>query len=275
MTRSTSSIRAVTLSSVLLLVGLAGANGCSTARPALDIEHATIVDLTHPYDDQTIYWPTPPGRFEMKVLHRGPSKGGYWYEANSFCTPEHGGTHLDAPAHFAKGMWSVADVPVERLVGPGVVVDVRAKAGADPDYALSRDDLARFESTHGRIPEGAIVVLVTGYAARWPDRRRYLGDATPGKATKLHFPSFGADAVRWLIEERKIRAIGVDTASIDPGVSKDFPVHRLAGAANVIGLENLTNVDRLPAVGAWIVALPMKIAEGSGAPARVIALVSR
>ena len=247
--------------------------GCSSMRPAPDLSSATLVDLTHPYDDDTIYWPTSPGRFQMKVLHRGPTKGGYWYAANSFCTPEHGGTHLDAPVHFAKGKWSVADVPVDRLVGPAVVIDVRTKTGANADYTLTRDDVATFEAKHGRIPTGAIVVLDTGYAARWSDRRRYLGDDTRGDASKLHFPSFGAEAARWLIEQRKIRALGVDTASIDAGRSKDFPVHRVAGAANVIGLENLTNIDRLPAVGAWIVALPMKIADGSGAPVRVVALL--
>lgn len=260
---------------VASLAILAGAAGCSTSRRAPDLASAPLVDLTHRYDDDTLYWPTSPGRFELKVLHRGATEGGYWYEANSICTPEHGGTHLDAPVHFAKDMWSVDEIPVEQLVGPAVVIDVRAQALTNADYALTVEDLKRFEAEHGRIPTGAIVALDTGYAAHWPNRRRYLGDDTPGDASQLHFPSFGADAVRWLIEERNIRALGVDTASIDPGASVDFPVHRIAGAANVVGLENLTNLDRLPPIGAWIVALPMKIAEGSGAPVRVVAFLPR
>jgi kynurenine formamidase len=265
----------VGLSGAIIVAVMSAGLGCSSKRTAPDFTNTAIIDLTHPYDDDVIYWPTSPGRFELKVLHRGATDSGYWYEANSFCTPEHGGTHLDAPVHFAEAKWSVAEIPVEHLVGPAVVIDVRAKASADPNYQLSRDDLLRFEDEHGRIPAGAVVVLNTGYAKHWPDRLRYLGDDTPGDASKLRFPSFGEDAVRWLIEKRHIHALGVDTASIDPGSSKDFPVHRVAGAANVVGLENLTNVDRLPAVGTWIVALPMKIADGSGAPVRVVAFVPR
>ena len=274
-TRNASSSWAVGLSGVIMVVVMAAGLGCSSKRSAPDFTNTAIIDLTHPYDDDVIYWPTSPGRFELKVLHRGATDGGYWYEANSFCTPEHGGTHLDAPVHFAEGMWSVAEVPVDHLIGPAVVIDIRAKAAADPDYRLSRDDLGRFEDEHGRIPAGAVVILNTGYAKHWPDRLRYLGDDTPGDASKLRFPSFGDDAAKWLIEEREVHALGVDTASIDPGSSTDFPVHRVAGAANVVGLENLTNIDGLPAVGAWIVALPMKIASGSGAPVRVVAFVPR
>jgi len=274
-TRNDSSSWAVGLSGAIMVTVMAAGLGCSSKRAALDFTNTAIIDLTHPYDDDVIYWPTSPGRFELKVLHRGPTDGGYWYEANSFCTPEHGGTHLDAPVHFAKGMWSVAEVPVEHLVGPAVVIDVRAKATVDPDYQLTRDDLTRFEDDHGRIPAGAVVLLNTGYAKHWPDRLRYLGDDTPSDESKLRFPSFGEDAARWLIEQRAVHALAVDTASIDPGASKDFPVHRVAGAANVVGLENLTNVDRLPAVGASIVALPMKIAGGSGAPVRIVAFIPR
>lgn len=261
------------VASALLFAALLGGAGCARTVATPGFADTVIVDLTHSYDEDSVYWPTSPGRFELKTLHRGPTDRGYWYEANTFCTPEHGGTHLDAPVHFAEGMWSVADVPVERLVGPAVVIDVKAKVAANPDYTLTREDVTRFEADHGKIPAGAIVILNTGYASRWPDRLSYLGDDTPGDASRLIFPSFGADAVRWLIEKRGIHALGVDTASIDPGSSKDFPVHRIAGAANVVGLENLANLDRVPAVGALVAALPMKIAGGSGAPVRVVAFV--
>jgi len=130
-----------------------------------------------------------------------------------------------------------------------------------------------WEKKHGAIAAGSIVVLRTGWGARWPDKRRYLGDDTPGEASKLHFPSYGKEAAEYLIQQRRVAALGVDTASIDYGPSKDFIVHQLAGAANVPGLENLAELDKLPEVGAWIIALPMKIAGGSGGPLRIVALI--
>lgn len=241
----------------------------------LNLATARTIDLSHAFDSDTIYWPTAPTKFEHRVEHKGLTDGGYWYESASFCTPEHGGTHLDAPVHFAKDKWSTADIPVDRLVGPAVVIDVNTQAAADADYRLTAADVEQFERAHGRIPEGAVVVLRTGWQQRWPDRKRYLGDDTPGDASNLHFPSFGAQAARILVDERKVHVLGVDTASIDHGPSKDFPVHRIAGAANVIGLENLTNLESLPPTGTWIAALPMKIANGSGGPVRVIAFVQR
>lgn len=238
----------------------------------LDLSGVTIVDLTYAYDEETLYWPTSPSAFELRELAHGTTEGGWFYAANAFCTPEHGGTHLDAPIHFAEGAWTTDAIPLERLIGPAVVVDVAAAAAADSDYRLAVSDLVAWEERHGPIPAGAVVMLRTGWGARWPDRRAYLGDDTPGDASNLHFPSYGEEAARWLIE-RGVAVLGVDTASIDPGDSTDFPVHRVAGAANVPGLENVAHLDRLPPTGAWVVALPMKIAGGSGGPVRIVALV--
>ena len=246
-----------------------------TPAAGLDLAHADVVDLSHPFDEDTIYWPTSPSTFRHEILSKGMTEGGYWYESGAFCTPEHGGTHLDAPVHFAEGKWTAAEIPVQRLVGPAVVIDVRMHTADDADYRLTRADVEKYELSHGRIPAGAIVVLRTGWEERWPDHKRYLGDDTPGDASNLHFPSYGAEAARLLVDERHVNAIGVDTASIDHGPSADFPVHRIAGAANVVGLENLTNLERVPASGAWIAALPMKIADGSGGPVRVIAFITR
>lgn len=250
---------------------------CAVAARAqsLDLASSTIVDLTHPFDASTIYWPTSPTGFELKPLFNGLTKGGFFYAANSFCSPEHGGTHLDAPRHFAQGHLTNADIPVERFMGPAVVIDISEKAAADPDYRLRIDDITAFETAHGRIVEGAIVLLRTGWSARWPDRKAYLGDDTPGDASKLHFPGFSAEAAALLANGRHARMIGVDTASVDHGPSRDFPVHRIVAAADVSGLENLTNLDRLPATGAIVIALPMKITGGSGGPARIIAVVGR
>jgi kynurenine formamidase len=233
-----------------------------------------VIDLTHPFDDQTIYWPTAPTRFELKRLSFGPTPGGYFYAANSFCTSEHGGTHLDAPIHFLKDGKTVDQIPLRQLIAPGLVIDVSAKAAADPDYRLSVEDVRSWEKQHGSIPSGAIVLLRTGWGKRWPDRKQYLGDDTPGDASKLHFPSYGKEAADLLVRQRHVGAIGLDTASIDYGPSKDFIVHQIASAGGVPGLENLANLDQVPVTGAWIVALPMKVGGGSGGPLRVVALVS-
>ena len=206
-------------------------------------------------------------------MHYGRTEAGYFYSAYSFCAPEHGGTHLDAPIHFGEGRWTADQIPVERLVRPAVVIDVTAAAAADADHRLGVEELKAWEARHGRIAEGTIVLLRTGWSAHWPDRKRYLGDDTPGDASRLHFPSYGTDAVKILVTERKVAALGVDTASIDPGSAKDFPVHQIVAAANVPGFENLAQLEALPATGAWIVALPMKIANGSGGPLRAIALL--
>ena len=264
---------------VVLVVAAAVLGAGCAPRPAaapdpagLDLSGAVVVDLSHPYDDATLYWPTAATRFELSRLSHGMTDDGYFYAANAFCTPEHGGTHIDAPIHFAEQGWSLGDVPVERLIAPGVVIDVGAAAAQDPDYRLTAADVLAWEQTHGEVPAGAIVLLRTGWSSHWPDALDYLGDDTPGDASNLHFPAFGAEAARLLIEQRRVAALGVDTASIDHGPSVDFSVHRIAAAANVVGFENLTNLDQVPPVGAWVVALPMNIAEGSGGPVRVVAL---
>lgn len=240
---------------------------------ALDLATARVLDLTYPFGEDTLYWPTSPSRFELTELAYGPSEGGYFYSAYSFCTPEHGGTHMDAPVHFAEGKSTLGEVTPRRLVAPGVVLDVREEAAADPDYRLTLEKVHEWESEHGEIPTGAMVLLHTGWGQYWPDARTYLGDDTPGDATNLHFPAYGVEAARFLVEERRIGALGVDTASIDYGASQDYPVHQIANGADVPGLENVANLDQLPTVGAWIVALPMKIARGSGGPVRIIALL--
>jgi kynurenine formamidase len=243
------------------------------AGQTLDLARYTLVDLTHPFNEQTVYWPTAPSTFTLERQAWGSTPGGYFYSSFSFCTPEHGGTHLDAPLHFAEGAASTADVPLERLVAPAVVIDASRQSAADRNYRLTRADVEAFERAHGRIAAGTIVLVRTGWSRFWPDRARYLGDATLGAAAKLSFPGIGEDAARLLVEERGAAVLGIDTASIDHGPSTDFIAHRLGAARGVANLENLTNLDRLPPTGAIVVALPVKIEGGSGGPVRAIALV--
>ncbi|HEX7184224.1 MAG TPA: cyclase family protein [Thermoanaerobaculia bacterium] len=260
---------------LLLLVFLAFAShpAGGADRPPIDLAGTRVIDLTHSFDEKTIYWPTAPTTFKLDRLSYGKTEAGFFYAANAFCTPEHGGTHLDAPIHFAEGKRTADQIPVEQLIGPAAVIDVAAKAAADPDYRLTPADVKAWEERHGPVTQGAIVLLRTGWGKRWPDRKRYLGDDKPGDASNLHFPSYGAEAARYLIEKRKVKALGVDTASIDHGPSKDFIVHQIAGGVNVPGLENVANLEDLPETGAWVIALPMKIAGGSGGPVRIVALV--
>jgi kynurenine formamidase len=267
--------RAAHLSFVALLSMVAVGSALSERQGPPDSKAQQIVDLSHAFGPKTLYWPTSPTRFVLEKLASGQTEGGYFYAANSICTPEHGGTHLDAPLHFSERGRSTADIPLEQLVAPAVVIDVADKAAKNRDYLLSAQDVLAFEKQHGRIPRGAIVLLETGWSRHWPDAKAYLGDDTPGDASKLSFPSYGIDAAKQLIEQRGVAALGIDTASIDSGKSTDFPVHRMAGATNVPGLENLTNLDRLPARGATVVALPMKIEGGSGGPLRAIALIAK
>ena len=233
------------------------------------------MNLSHAYGPSTVFWPTSPTMFELEKLAFGRTEGGFFYAANSLRTPEHGGTHLDAPIHFHEGGRTNEQIPLEQLIAPSVVIDVSVRAASDRDYRATGEDVLAFEKTHGRIARGTIVLLRTGWSRHWPNVKAYLGDDTPGDASKLSFPSFGADAARLLVEEREVAVLGVDTASIDYGRSSDFMVHRIAAARNVPGLENLTNLDRLPPTGALVIALPMKIEGGSGGPLRAVALVPR
>ena len=242
-------------------------------RAPLDVARARVVDLTHTFDADTLYWPSATQGFTLDRLAYGRTPGGYFYSANAFCTPEHGGTHLDAPIHFAERRWTADAIPVDRLLGPGVVLDVAEAASADRDYRLTVADVRRFEARHGTIPAGAFVLLRTGWDVYWPNRGLVFGDETPGRTTDLHFPSYGREAAELLVRQRRVAALAVDTPSIDYGPSRDFIVHRIASAANVLGLENVTGLAEVPTTGAWIVALPMKIGGGSGGPVRIVALL--
>lgn len=251
----------------LAVTGLAAADGPLAG---------SIVDLTHPFDERTIYWPTEPG-FALTTKHAEVTEKGYFYASNAICTPEHGGTHIDAPLHFWKDGAAVDAIPLERLIGPAMLVDVTKKVAGDRDYRVGVEDFRAWEAVNGAIPAGAIVLIRTGFGARWPERVAYLGTAERGPAavSKLHFPGLAAAAAEWLADERKIGAVGLDTASIDHGPSSTFETHVALFRRGVPAFENVANLDALPAKGFTVVALPMKIRGGSGGPLRIVAILPK
>ncbi len=264
----------------MLLLGLAVA-GCSrnpdTSREAAVATHwsaGTLVDLTHSFDSATIYWPTEEG-FILQKTFEGETENGFFYEANSFCSAEHGGTHLDAPVHFARGKQSVEEIPLENLIGPGILIDISAQCEGNPDYQVLPSDIEAWEKTNGKIAEGSLVLFHTGYSSRWPDRQAYLGTTArgPEAVAELHFPGIHPDAARWLVKNRIVAAVGIDTPSIDYGQSSDFMAHRILYGENIPGFENVANLDKLPATGFTLIALPMKIRSGSGGPLRIVAVI--
>lgn len=256
------------LTCLCVLVGLAVvAGGHQTVHAG-----SRLVDLTYSFDDTTLVWP------RNLPFHRdGDERGGTvdeaWYATGQVTLSEHAGTHMDAPIHFAQGQAGIDGIPVEHLIGPAVVIDVRASAATQRDYRLSIQDLQRWEARFGTIPNGAVVMMLTGWGDHWRNRDRYFGSATPDLPTTLHFPGFSEEAARFLVAERHIVGIGIDTPSIDYGPSQDFVVHRIVNGAGLYGLENVARLDELPPSGATVIALPMKIAGGSGAPVRIIGMI--
>ncbi len=243
--------------------------GCS--HPMKPLDPKGIVDLTHPFSEQTLYWPNAED-FRLEKVFDGPTEKGYHYSANRYQGAEHGGTHMDAPIHFFAGGETVEKIPLDKTIGPGIVVDVSENALKDRDMLVSVADFIAFETHHGPIARHSIVLIRTGYDRFWPSRERYLGTAERGQAAiaKLHFPGLSPAAADWLVKQRAVRAVGLDTASIDRGMSRFFESHRIFAAAGVPIFENLTHLDQLPAKAFEVIALPMKIEGGSGAPLRVV-----
>ncbi|XP_022095314.1 uncharacterized protein LOC110981758 [Acanthaster planci] len=242
------------------------------------LEKGQVLDMTYPFGESTLYWPGN-GMFELDIQARGPSGVLPWYEGNAFSGPEHGGTHVDAPSHFSEGKLRVDEIPVTKFSGPAVRVDITVKAKENEDYAMSVKDLQDWEAVHGRIPDGSLLFVYTGWGAFYPDRLAYFG--SPRNDTflddqgqsLLHFPGVGPEAATWLVANRTISGLGIDTPSIDHGQSTSFMTHQILFGANIYGIENVANLDQLPNTGAKVYVLPMKIEEGSGAPVRIIAML--
>jgi len=253
---------------------LASCSGPATkqAVPPPGIDDSKVIDLTYDFDDKTIYWPTAkPFTWEKEAW--GPNASGWWYTAGRYSASEHGGTHLDAPIHFAEGKHTMDAIPVGSLVGPAVVIDISKGCEGNADCLLSPKDVTDWEAQNGRLPDRSIVMIRTGWGRNWGDKKIYLGTDKPGDTANLHFPGISQAAAELIAKERKVDAVGIDTASLDHGPSKDFMAHRVLNAANIYGLENVANLDKLPATGATVIALPMKIKGGTGGPTRIIAIL--
>jgi kynurenine formamidase len=240
-------------------------------QPAL--HEREIVDLTWTLDESSIAWPTSP-TFSKETQFDGVTEGGWYYLSHVFQAPEHGGTHIDAPRHFFEGRDTTDTIPLQRLIGPGVTIDVSEACATDRDYLVGVADFEAWEAEHGSFPEGAIVLLRTGFGAYWPDRERYMGTAElgPGAVPKLHFPGLDPGAVDWLVA-RKIGAIGLDTPSIDHGPSTTFGAHVALFEQNIPAFENVAQLETLPPRDFTVIALPAKIGGGSGGPLRIVALL--
>jgi kynurenine formamidase len=232
------------------------------------------IDLSHSYDAQTPYWPTANG-FQLDTVFAGMTELGYYYSAFQFTSAEHGGTHIDAPIHFAEGRKSVDEITLDQLTGTAIVINVKDSVSDYIDYQISVDDFKNWEAIYGLIPDGAIVLLNTGFGSFWPDRMKYMGtdQVGPAAVALLHFPGLSPEAAQWLVDNRNIKAIGLDTPSIDYGRSSDFRSHRILMEQNISAFENVAHLDKLPPKGAYVVALPMKIKGGSGGPLRLAAFV--
>lgn len=255
---------------LLLLFALAAVPVAAQKLP--EIVGTNVVDLSHAFDAATVYWPTAEG-FKLSTDFEGMTDKGYFYSAYKYSAAEHGGTHLDAPVHFAKGRHTVDEIPLTQLMGQGIVIDVTRQCAANRDYQVSIADLQNWERRNGRIRAGAIVFLRTGFGKLYPDRKQYLGTDERGAdaVAKLHFPGLDPAAARWLTQNRMIKAIGLDTASIDYGQSTLFESHRILFDKNIPAFENVANLDQLPVKGFSVIALPMKIKGGSGGPLRIVA----
>jgi kynurenine formamidase len=246
---------------------------CREKKESAEAEEQ-ILDMTYTYDENTIYWPTAKP-FELNKLNWGITEGGYWYASNEYGAAEHGGTHADAPIHFAEGGRTIDQVPLEEWIGPAVKVDVTEKCSENRDYLLSKEDIIEWESQYGSIPDRAWVIMYTGIDTQYyPDKKKVLGTDKSGEEAlpELSFPGFSVESIEYLTTQRNITGIAIDTPSIDYGKSQNFLVHQKLFAADKLALENIANLDKLPVTGAMLYVMPMLIKDGTGSPARVFAI---
>ena len=238
---------------------------CSTLQASPN----QLIDLTYPFNQKTIYWPTERG-FHLQKFFYGFTPKGYFYSAYHFCAPEHGGTHIDAPKHFNQYGHSVEQIPIKQLIGHAVVIKVSNQVKLNRDYAIQIKDIKQFENHYRPLNSEDIVLFFTGWGQYWNNKKQYLGTDKFGDINHLHFPGLSAEAAKYLVS-KKIKGIGLDTPSLDPGISLDFKAHQIILGANLFGIENIAHLERLPPIGTYLIIAPMNIEGGSGAPTRLYA----
>lgn len=261
------------LSLILGLSFLLACDKSGNVKNTFSLQGIKWIDLTYSFSDKTLYWPNNPKGFTMDTLFEGMTEKGFYYSSYGFYAPEHGGTHLDAPVHFAQGKRSVDQLSLDQLTGEAVVIDVSQKASRDRDFQIQVEDVTAWEAQYGTLPEDVIIFFRTGYGDHYPDPVLYFGTDKKGDEAIpfLHFPGIHPELAEWLVTHRKIKAVGLDTPSIDYGQSTDFMTHRILLAENIPAFENVAHLDKLPIQNIYVVALPMLIKKGSGAPVRIIA----
>jgi kynurenine formamidase len=226
---------------------------------------AQIIDLTQMISEKTPTFDGSKDAFRYEKLSDIKKDG---IASGAFRIPEHFGTHIDAPGHFIVWKETIERVKVKKLIAPAVVIDIRSKVESNPDYQLTAADIQEFEKG-GAIPEGAAILLLTGWDKRYSEPEKYRNADANGV---MHFPGFSEEAIQYLLRNPKIVALGIDTLSIDYGPSKIFPGHKISHGSGLYHVENMTNLDKLPARGAVIFVGALPIEGGSGSPVRVIAI---
>ncbi|MCP4603542.1 MAG: cyclase family protein [Proteobacteria bacterium] len=266
--------------SVIPFICMAVFVSCKTASPSASTTPAglsadAVLDMTYPFGDSSIYWPTGK-EFEAKPMFWGKTEGGWWYASNNYSANEHGGTHVDAPIHFYEQGKTIDEIALTSWFGPAVKIDVTKACEDNRNYRLTVADIQKFENTHGPIPKGAWVIMYSGIGTRhYPDRTKVLGTDKRGTeaVALLSFPGFSKESAEYLLKHRNITGVAIDTPSIDYGKSTDFPVHQILFGAGKLAIENIANLDKLPNTGATLYAVPMLIERGTGAPARIFAVL--
>ncbi|KAL8581946.1 hypothetical protein ACOMHN_027928 [Nucella lapillus] len=239
-----------------------------TSRPV------EVRDLTYSLNEQSVFWPGQP-TFSFNIILRGHfGASGLWWEANDFGMEEHGGTHIDAPAHFSEGRWRTHQIPPSHLVGPGVVVDMTRQARLDEMYAVTTQDFLNWEEKHGRLPEGAVVLIKFGWGERYPDPLRVFNTDNPDDPSTYRYPGLHANTAQWLVDNRNLTALGVDTPSPDNPNTANFPAHTVLLGNDVLILEYVAYLETLPPRGFDVVIGVIKIEDGSGGPARILGLMN-
>jgi kynurenine formamidase len=240
------------------------ASGTAVAAPK---SFTTVVDLTHTMSPDFPTFNGKPGiEMQREFALKKDGYNLYWWRVS-----EHAGTHMDAPIHFSEHGATADKLAIDQLVVPLAVVDIAYKAEQEADYLLSPDDLALWESKNGRLPDGCCVALYSGWGELLTtDEARFSGRDINGT---FHFPGFAPEAAQWMMRERKVAGIAVDTLSLDNGPSRDFKTHKLWLPSGRWGLENVANLGKVPASGATLVVGAPKVKDATGGLTRVLALV--